>query len=573
MRVRVAAFCVGMALTAVCGVAQTPQQPVDRIFVNGKIWTADDAQPRAEALAIRGDKLVAVGTTEEVKKLAGPNTAVVDLHGRLVVPGFQDSHAHWPGSSVNDVDLHGVETLEEFQMRLSEFAKAHPRLPWITGHGWGYSAFPNQTVDKKYIDAVISDRPVYVTERDGHMGLANTKALESAGVTKATADPPNGHVMKDASAEPTGEFKEAAQQLIFKKIPMRTEEDRYQSLLAHMDEAAAAGLTSVQDAWTSLDTFPVFTRAADAGALKLRFRFAPPILPKEGLAPKDHKLKSALTEADLAKYRELRGKYPGPLLKFGAVKGMLDGTVDARTAVMFEPYVGGGTGIPFWEQDDLNKTVALYDKEGFQVMLHAIGDKAIDMALNAFAYAAETNGSNGRRHRVEHAEVPLLADLPRFKQLGVIASTQAMFASPDATVLENFAVLLGPERAAHADSFRIYDQAGVRQAFGSDWGVFSFEPLPAIYCAVTRMTPEGKPAGGWYPSGGISVEAALQHFTRDGAYASFDEDARGTLAAGKLADFVVLSKDILTAPPAEILQTKVLLTVMGGKETYRSAGF
>ena len=238
---------------------------------------------------------------------------------------------------------------------------------------------------------------------------------------------------------------------------------------------------------------------------------------------------------------------------------------------MFDPYVGGGTGIPFWEQDDLNKTVALYDKEGFQVMLHAIGDKAINMALNAFEYAAKTNGTTGRRHRVEHGEVPLLSDLPRFKQLGVIASTQAMFANPDATVLENFAPLLGPARASHADSFKIYDDAGVVQAFGSDWGVFPFEPLPAIYCAVTRMTPEGTPAGGWYPAGGISVEAALRHFTRDGAYATFDEDVRGSLSPGKLADFVVLSKDILTIPPSEILTTKVLLTVMGGKDTYRDA--
>jgi len=572
MRVRVVFLCVGTALMAICVRAQAPQK-ADRIFANGKIWTADDTRPQAEALAIRGDKIVAVGTTEEVKKLAGPDVAVVDLHGRLVVPGFQDSHAHWPGSSVNDVDLHGAETLQEFQTRLAEFAKAHPKLPWITGHGWGYSAFPNQTVDKKYIDAVISDRPVYVTERDGHMGLANTKALQLAGVMKATADPPNGHIMKNSSGEPTGEFKEAAQDLIFRKIPERTDEDRYQSLLAHMDEAAAAGLTSVQDAWTSLDTFPVFKRAADAGKLKLRFRLAPPILPGEGLAPKDHKLKKPLAEADLAKYRELRTKYQGPLLKFGAIKGMLDGTVDARTAAMFEPYVGGGTGIPFWEQDDLNKTVALYDKEGFQVMLHAIGDKAIDMALNAFEYAAKTNGTTGRRHRVEHAEVPLLKDLPRFKQLGVIASTQAMFASPDATVLENFAVLLGPERASHADSFKIYDDAGAVQAFGSDWGVFPFEPLPAIYCAVTRMTPEGKPVGGWYPAGKISVEAALKHFTRDGAYASFDEEVRGTLTAGKLADFLVLSKDILTVPAAEILQTKVLLTVMGGKETYGRGEF
>jgi predicted amidohydrolase YtcJ len=556
-----------------CVLAQVPKPLVDRIFINGKIWTGDDARPGAEALAVSGDKIVAVGASEEVKARAGPDTAVIDLRGRLVVPGFQDSHLHFPGRSVNEVDLHGTETLKDFQERLRQFAAAHPKLPWITGQGWAYSAFPNQTVEKKYIDAVISDRPVYVTERDGHMGLANSRALEIAKVTKATPDPPNGHIMRDATASPTGEFKEAAQGLIESQIPPESADDQYQALIQHMDEAAAAGLTSVQDAVTSLTVFPVFERAAGAGALKLRFRFAPLILPKEGGSPRNHKLEHPLTEADLAQHRELRDRFKGPLLKFGAIKGFLDGTVDARTAAMFEPYVGGGTGIPFWEQDDLNKTVALYDKEGFQVMLHAIGDKAINMALNSFEYAAKTNGTTGRRHRVEHAEVPLLADLPRFKQLGVIASTQAMFANPDATVLQNFAMLLGPERASHADSFKIFDDAGVVQAFGSDWGVFAFEPLPAIYCVVTRMTPEGTPAGGWYPAGRISVEAALRHYTRDGAYASFDENVRGTLSKGKLADLVVLSKDILTVPPADILKTKVLLTVMGGKDTYRDKDF
>ncbi|HEV2400407.1 MAG TPA: amidohydrolase [Candidatus Sulfotelmatobacter sp.] len=565
---------IAAVLINACSFSQTPAQHADRIFVNGKIWTEDESRAQAQALAISGDRIIAVGSDPEIKALAASDTAIVDLHGRLVVPGFQDSHLHFPGRSVNEIDLHGVETLQEFQHRLSDFAKAHPSLPWITGHGWGYSAFPNQTVDKKYIDAVISDRPVYLMERDGHMGFANSKALQIAGVTGATADPPNGHIMKSASGEPTGEFKEAAQDLVFSKIPRRTMEDEYESLLQHMDEAAAAGLTTVQDAYTNLETLPVFERAAAANRLKLRFRFAPPILPTvRDAAPPKHKLEKPLTETDLETYKKLRETFQGPLLKLIAVKGVLDGTVDARTAAMFDPYVGGGTGIPFWEQDDLNNTVALYDREGFQVMLHAIGDKAVNMALNAFEYAAKTNGTTGRRHRVEHAEVPLLTDLPRFRRLGVIASTQAMFASPDATVLENFAPLLGPDRASHADSFKIYDDAGIVQAFGSDWGVFPFEPLPAIYCAVTRMTPEGMPAGGWYPAGRISVEAALRHFTRDGAYATFDENQRGTLTTGKLADFVVLSKDILTVPPAELLTTKVLLTVMGGRDTYRDRDF
>lgn len=544
-------------------------QHVDRILVNAKIWTEEDARPQAQALAVSGDRLIAVGSDDEIRALASPDTAILDLHGRLVVPGFQDSHLHFPGRSVDEVDLHGVESLKEFQQRLSDFVVAHPSLPWITGDGWGYSAFPDQTVDKKYIDEVISDRPVYLLERDGHMGFANSRALLVAGVTGATADPPNGHIMKTKAGEPTGEFKESAQDLVLSKIPPPTLDDKYQALLEHMDEAAASGITAVQDAYTDLENFPVFERAAAANALKLRFRFAPPILPSQGGFPPKHKLERPISDTDLTTYRRLRVNFQGPLLKFGAVKGFLDGTVDARTAAMFEPYVGGGTGIPFWDQDDLNRTVALYDKEGFQVMLHAIGDKAIHMALDAFEYAAKTNGTTGRRHRVEHVEVPLLADLPRFRKLGVIASTQPMFANPDATVLENFAPLLGPERASHADSFKLFDDAGAVQVFGSDWGVFPFEPLPAIYCAVTRMTPEGSPAGGWYPAGRISVEAALRHFTRDGAYASFDENIRGTLAPGKMADFVVLSKDVLSIPPTEILTTKVLLTVMGGRDTYR----
>jgi hypothetical protein len=548
-------------------------QHADRVFVNGRIWTGDDSHPRAEALAITGDKILAVGSTREIRALARPDTAIVDLQGRLLVPGFQDSHLHFPGDSINSVVLDGLETLDAFQTALAEFANGHPDLPWITGGGWAYSAFPNHTVDKKYIDAVISDRPVYVSERDGHMGLANSKALEIAGITRATEDPPNGHIMRDAHGEPTGELKESAQRLIRARIPSRTEDDVYESLLRHMDEAAADGLTSVQNASWSPDHQPAFVRALAAGVLKLRFRLATPMLPKEGGAPRDHYLKTPLAAEDLTHYKELRDTFRGPLIKFGSIKGVLDGTVDAGTAAMFEPYVGGGTGNPFWEQDDLNKTVALYDREGFQVLLHAIGDKAIHMALNAFEYAAKTNGTTGRRHRVEHAEVPKLSDLPRFKALGVIASTQALFANPDATVLEHFAVSLGPERAARADSFKLYDDAGAVQAFGSDWGVFDFAPLKGIYAAVTRMTPKGTPPGGWYPEGRISVEAALRHYTRDGAYANFDEDVRGTLTPGKLADFVVLSHDILSSPPAEILKTKIVLTVMGGKDTYRDSAF
>lgn len=559
-------------LAFLCLPLSAAQHP-DRIFLNGNIWTEDDAHPHAQALAISGDRLLAIGSNAEVRALALPDTAVVDLHGRFVVPGFQDSHLHFPGPSVNEVDLVGADDLQQFQQRIAAFAKAHPALPWIVGAGWGYALFPNEVPGKKYLDEVVSDRPVYVSERDGHMGLANSKALALAGITPAIPDPPNGRIMRDSSGQPTGELKEAAQELLTSHIPPRSDEDRYESLLQHMDQAASYGLTAVQEAVLEMQDWPVFERVLAADEVKLRFRFAPLILPKDGGSPKNHKLDKPLTRADLALYRQLRDTFRGPLFKFGSIKGFLDGTVDAKTAAMFHPYVGGGTGIPFWEQDDLNRTVALYDQEGFQVMLHAIGDRAINMALNAFEYAQQTNHTSGRRHRIEHVEVPAAADLPRFRQLGVVASTQAMFANPDATTLKNFAAVLGPERAAHADDFKQFDDAGAVQAFGSDWPVFSDQVLPAIYCAVTRMTPQGTPAGGWYPQNRISVAAALRHFTRDGAYASFDENVRGSLTAGKLADFVVLSQDLLTIPPQQILHTRVLLTVMGGHDTYRAPDF
>jgi len=563
-----------LLLSAPAWADPAPGGHVDRVFVNGDIWTGDTGKPHATAMAVSGDTLVAVGDDAEIRALAASDSSIVDLKGKFVTPGFQDSHLHFPGPSVDSVDLAEVQTLEAFQRTLADFAKSHPDLPWIVGRGWGYSIFPNQHADKKYIDAVISDRPVYLFERDGHMGLANSAALKIAGVTAATQDPTNGHVMKGADREPTGELKEAAQRLVRSKIPPDSAETQYRSLLAHMDEAAADGLTSVQDAMTFTDILPVYERAANAGTLKQRIRFAMVMIPSVGPYSPDHKLKHPLTQADIEPYVKLRGAYQGPLLKMGAIKGMLDGTVDAQTATMFDPYIGtSNTGIPMWDTDELNRTVALYDKNGFQIMLHAIGDKAIHQALDAFEYAGKTNGARDRRDRIEHAEVPDLPELSRFKQLGVIASTQPMFANPDATVLENFDPLLGEKRAPHADSFRIFDDAGIVQAFGSDWSVFDFSPIRGIAVAVTRQTREGTPAGGWYPQGRISVEAALRHYTIDGAYASFDETIRGTIAKGKLADFVVLSQDMTKVAPETIKDTKVLLTVMGGKDTYRSQDF
>jgi predicted amidohydrolase YtcJ len=548
--------------------------PVDTVYVNGRVWTAETSQPWAEALAVSGDTLSCVGTSDVIRRAAGNTATVIDLQGRFVTPGFQDSHIHLPGPSLNSVALEGVTNVAELQAKLKAFAEAHPHLPWITGTGWGYAIFPDGRPDRSYLDAVSPDRPVYITMRDGHAGLGNSAALAVLKITSATADPPNGQIVKDAQGRLTGEFREAAHGMVTSQIPPETADERYAALLANMEDAASQGLTAVHIAGASPEAFSLFDRALKADALKLRMHVALPMVPGSGTYPKDHKLARPISEADIASYVAAREAFKGPLLTVASIKGMLDGAIDAQTAAMHAPYSGTETsGLSFWDPKELNETVALYDRLGFQVLLHAIGDKAISEALDAFAYAASANDTIGRRHRVEHVEVPVLADLKRFRDLGVIASTQPIFANPDATVLTNFEPLLGPERAPHADAFSLFDDAGVRQAFGSDYPVFYLSPIEGIAVAVTRMTADGNPPGGWHPAGRISVEAALRHYTIDGAFATFNEDIRGSLVAGKLADFVVLSQDLIQVQPTAIRETRVLMTVMGGRETYRDASF
>jgi predicted amidohydrolase YtcJ len=528
----------------------------EHVYLNGKVWTADDGKPIAQAFATRGERIVAVGSSEEIRALAGPESAVTDLLGRLVVPGFND--AHWHFASLKDVELDDLTTLEAVQKRIADYARSHPEEKWITGRGWGYHVFPERLPHRKYLDVILPDRPVFLWERDGHMGLANSQALALAGITRDTKDPVDGRIERDTNGELTGELKEGAVSLLTPQIPKATAEQSYESLKRLLAKASSYGITSLQEVSAGLGPaeMAAFERVLGEGQLTVRFYVSVP-------------LEKNATSIQLAEFKRLRDTYRGPVLKFGSAKGILDGTVDAGTAVMYEPYTNGVTGIPFWSQEELNRAVTLYDREGLQVMLHAIGDQAIHMALDAFEYSAKGNGTSGKRHRVEHIEVPLLADYPRFKKLGVLASTQALFANPDATTLNNYAVLLGPARASHANAFKLFDDAGALQAFGSDHPVFSMEVLRGIYCAVARKTPEGTPPGGWYPENRISTAAALRHFTRDGAYASFDEKEKGTLTPGKLADFVVLSDDILSAPPERILKTNILLTVMGGRETYR----
>lgn len=553
----------GMVLGCVVALAgcqaARPGPVPDRIYVNARIWTGDAAAPEQQAIAVRGDRIVVVGIDADVGALAGPSTEVIDLEGRRVVPGFNDAHWHLP--TRRTADLVDAGTVQEVQRRLQAFAATIGPDEWITGRGWGPSDFPDHRAHRRYLDEIFPNRPVLLTDRDGHQSLANSRALALAKVTRGTPDPVNGRIGRDANGEPSGLLQESASSLVQRLIPPLTTEQVYQALLAEMDKAASFGLTSLQVAsgvgGSGLE-YQAYQRALREGALKVRLRLGVPFTLE-------------VTDAQLAAFVSLRDRHRDGLLAYGIAKGMLDGTVDAHTAAMLDPYAGGtDSGLPMWTQPDLNRVMAAYDKAGLQVELHAIGDRAIRMALDAYAEAARVNGTTGRRHRVEHVEVPALADLPRFKALGVIASTQAMFASPDVITLTNYAPALGPARASHSNAFKLFDDAGAVQAFGSDYPVFTMEVMRGIHAAVTRELPDGTPPGGWYPDHRISVEAAVRHFTQDAAYASFDEANKGTLAAGKWADFVVLTEDLFTIPHAQLADVRVWLTVMGGRETFRS---
>jgi predicted amidohydrolase YtcJ len=555
---RLACVALLTAGAVLAGCNPTPSEPApDRVFINGRIWTGDARMPEAQALATRGERIVAVGDTATIRALAGDTTEVVDLEGRRVVPGFNDAHWHLP--TRRTADLVDAGNVQEIQRRLVEFAKTLGPDEWVTGRGWGPSDFPDNRAHRRYLDAVFSDRPVLLTDRDGHQTLANSRALALAQVTRASKDPANGRIDRASDGEPTGLLKEGASSLVRRLIPPVNAEQVYRALLAEMDKAAAFGLTSLQVAsgvGGSGVEYLAYQKALREGTLKVRVRLGVPF-------------ERDVTPDRLAEFAALRDGHRDGMLAYGIAKGMLDGTVDAHTAAMLEPYAGStDTGLPMWMQPDLNRVVAAYDKAGIQVELHAIGDRAIRMALDAFEQAAKDNGTTGRRHRVEHIEVPALSDLPRFKALGVIASTQAMFASPDAITLTSYAPALGPSRASRSNAFKLFDDAGAVQAFGSDYPVFTMNVMRGVHAAVTREMPDGTPTGGWYPEHRISVEAAIRHFTADAAYASFDETMKGTLAVGKLADFAVLSDDIFAMPPARLSGVTVMRTVMGGRTTH-----
>jgi predicted amidohydrolase YtcJ len=448
------------------------------------------------------------------------------------------------------------------QSRIRTWAADHTDSPWVLGHGWYYQAFPGELPTRQQLDALVPDRPAYLIGHDAHTAWINTKALRLARITKKTPNPPGGLIVRDPrTGEPTGVLKEAAMALVSSLVPQATRADRTNALRSAISEAQRQGITSVQHASGTLEDFELYAEASRQGDLGVRVYSA---LSTPGV----------LAEPAIAELDTLTKRYPDdPLFKSGAIKIVLDGAVEAQTAAMLAPYASGtASGTPAIDPDEFNRMVRLLDARGWQVLTHASGDRAVNMALTAYEHAVRSNPppARGRRHRIEHVETVDPTDLPRFGALGVIASMQPYDGSPSRIDmwLEN----VGPERASRGWPYGSIAAGAGRLAFGSDWPLAPLNPLLGLHTAVTRTTPDGLPEGGWYPGERLALEAAIDAYTSGAAWASFDEQRKGTLAAGMLADLVVLSEDIFEAPASRLASTRVDVTIFDGRIVYRRNG-
>ncbi len=551
-------------LFASAAVAKDSPAPADTVLLNAKIYTVNSRQPWAEALAIRGDKIVAVGSAKQIAAYRGPSTRVIDAKNHLVLPGFTDCHIHFMDGSISlgRVNVEGAKNVEEIQKKVKDYADAHPNAPWILGRGWSYPAFGAAALpDRKYLDAVVADRPVYLEGFDGHTYWANSKALEAAGITRDTPDPPNGKIVRDPkTGEATGALKEAAFSLVDKVVPKPSREERLEALRQGIREANKAGLVRVHSAGQDFEWLDLYDELRKKGELTLRFYVAYFLDPPE------------LTSAELQKIEDAGRTYHDEWISGSVVKTMLDGVVESHTAAMLEPYSDdpSQSGKMFWDPAKYKQAVTELDRRGYQIFTHAIGDRAVRLALDAYEEAHKTNHSTDSRDRIEHIETITAADIPRFGKLGVIASMQPLHAYPDEDTLGVWSRNAGPERATRAWSWRSINANGGRLAFGSDWPVVTLNPWQGVQNALTRQSREGTPPGGFVPRERLSLAKTIEAYTLSAAYAGKFEKTEGSLEPGKVADLIVLSQDLFKVDPHKTADTKVLLTMVAGKTVYES---
>jgi len=526
--------------------------PVTLAVVNARIWTGNAKRPWADAIAVRGDTIAAVGSSAEIRKMADASTKVIDAHGQMMVPGFIDSHVHIisAGRGLAMVKLRDAKTPAEFIARIKAFAKTMPKGAWITDGDWDHTLWGGELPTRQWIDSVTPDNPVWVSRLDGHMGLANSLALAASKVTKATPEVEGGVIVRDKSGEPTGLLKDNAQGLIDDATPYPPDEVADRAFDAAMHFLAERGVTSAQNMGTWYD-LSIFERAHKAGRMITRMYAVVPLASWE-------KLRDTVAA---------RG-HGDEWVRIGGLKGFVDGSLGSHTAAMLRPFDDApkDSGLLVTSPESLYARTSGADKAGLHVMVHAIGDRAIRIQLDNYARVEKENGAKDRRFRIEHAQHIAPEDIPRFGTLGVIASMQPYHEMDDGRWAEP---IIGHERSKTTYAFKSILDAGARLAFGSDWSVAPPTPLEGIYGAVTRETLDGKHPGGWIPEQKITVEDALRAYTSGAAYASFEENIKGTLEPNKLADFVLIDRDLTKIPPEEIRNAHVMTTVVGGRVVYQ----
>ena len=530
--------------------------PVTLAIVGGRVWTGEPSQPWAEAVALAGERIVAVGSTASVRRMVSAETRVIDAHAGMVVPGFIDSHVHFltGGMNLASVQLRDASTPAEFVARIKAFAATLAPGTWITGGDWDHQNWGGELPLRSWIDSVTPNTPVWINRLDGHMSLANTAAMRAARVPLSGGDVPGGTIVREASGEPSGIFKDNAQGLVDPAVPLAAPEMMDRALSAASAYVAERGVTSVHHMgdWGDL---AVFERAHRTGTLRTRIYAAVPLSTWERLR-------------DTVRARGRGDAW----LRIGALKGFVDGSLGSHTAAMLDPFsdAADDRGLLVTTPEDLYAWTSGADRARLHVMVHAIGDRAINLQLGIFERVARENGARDRRFRIEHAQHIAPADIPRFGALGVIPSMQPYHAIDDGRWAEK---VIGPERAKGSYAFRSLERAGATLAFGSDWFVAPPTPLEGIYAAVTRRTLDDRNPGGWVPEQKVSVEDALRAYTMGGAYASFEEAEKGSLAAGKLADVVILDGDLTAIAPETIRDARVMYTIVGGRVVFdRAAG-
>lgn len=528
----------------------------DFILSNANIYTGSPNQPKAQALAASGGRIIAIGSSQEVSKLAGDHTVCFDAHGAFAMPGFIDNHTHlrWGGENLLSVDLRDSKSRTDFAARIAAHAETLPAGAWITGGSWDNEAWDNPALPKReWIDACTPQHPVLVYRLDLHMALANSLALKMAGIDKHTADPDGGAIERDPDGNPTGIVKDSAMALVWNAMPALSADVLRSQLSAAMAHANALGVTSVQDI-TAWEEWDVLLALRQSGKLSVRIAARTPITEWE-------------------KQREWINKNGAgdEWLKLAGVKGFCDGSLGSTTAYFFKPYADdpGSCGLlhdQMFPEGIMLERARAADAAGLQCSIHAIGDRANHLLLNIFDDIAKANGRRDSRHRIEHAQHLLSEDIRRFSQLGIIASVQPYHAIDDGRFAER---RIGAERCRRTYPFRSLLDAGAIVTFGTDWPVAPLNPLLGIYGAVTRSTLDGQFPDGWIPAEKVSVEAAIKAYTANSAWAEFAENDKGTLEQGKLADIVLLSDDLLAIDPQNIRDVQVLATIVGGNVVYQ----